>query len=122
MCIMIFSKNCWDRYLIMTMFPLTLMAAELSFAELSAYAFWTFTSVFVPSYYATLTGVRSAIEEHSLALSGDHIAIGLVIVELLEVIGSCLVMMFTLRAMHRLSNSTIEINPMKFSTSIAVKN
>jgi hypothetical protein len=109
MCIMIFSKNCWDRYLVMTMFPLTLMAAELSFVELSAYALWTFTSAFVPSYYASLAGFRPAIAEHALLLRGDHIEIGLVIVELLEVIGSCLVMIFTLRAIHRLSNSTIEI-------------
>jgi Glycosyltransferase family 87 len=108
MCVLIFSKNCWDRYLVMTMFPLTLMAAELSFAELSAYAVWTFTSVFVSSYYASLAGLRPAIAEHALLLRGDHIAIGLAVVELLEVIGSCLVMTFTLRAIHRLSSQVSE--------------
>jgi hypothetical protein len=109
MCIMIFSKNCWDRYLVMTMFPLTLMAAELSFAELCAYAFWTFTSVFVPSYFATLGGPRPPIAEHALLLVGDHVIVGLAVVEFLEVVGSCLVMVFTIRAIYRLSTSTLEM-------------
>jgi hypothetical protein len=112
MCIMIFSKNCWDRYLVMTMFPLTLMAAELNLAEVSAYAFWTFTSVFVPSYFASLAGPRPPIAEHALLLQGDHIVIGLAVVESLEVIGSCLVMMFTVRAIYRLGNFAIEIDPL----------
>jgi hypothetical protein len=109
MCIMIFSKNCWDRYLVMTMFPLTLMAAELSFSELCAYAVWTFVSVFANSYFASLASPRPGIAEHALLVRGDHIVIGLTVVELLQVLGSCLVMTFTLRAVHRLSNSTIEI-------------
>jgi hypothetical protein len=110
MCIMIFSKNCWDRYLVMTMFPLTLMAAELSFSELCAYAVWTFVSVFANSYFASLAGPRPGIAEHALLVRGDHIVIGLTVVELLQVLGSCLVMMFTLRAIYRLSNSTTAIS------------
>ena len=64
LCIQVFSKNTWDRYLVMTMFPLCIIAAELSFAEILGYAVWVFAVCFEPSYWAAGLILPTSLAAH----------------------------------------------------------
>jgi len=102
LCIQIFSKNAWDRYLVMTMFPLCTLAAELTFTWTCAFALWTIAAVTEPSLWATLAHSLPAVTLHPLLLAGDPISCALLLVETLYVTGSILLLFACIRRMLQL--------------------
>jgi hypothetical protein len=97
LCIQIFSKNAWDRYLVMTMFSLCTLAAELPFRALIAFALWTITAALEPSYWATLAHSQPSLELHLLLIAREPKALTLLSLELLYVGGSILLLIACLR-------------------------
>lgn len=65
MCIQVLSKNTWDRYLVMAMFPMCTLIAEFSFTEIVLYAGWAAVYVFAPSIWSILLHFQPATALHS---------------------------------------------------------
>ena len=102
LCIQIFSKNTWDRYLVMTMFPLCIVAAELSFVEILGYGLWLFAVCFETSYWAALLLLPTSLEAHARLLAGDRSYVFLLLLELAVVLGNAFLLLTCLRALVRL--------------------
>lgn len=68
MCLQVFSKNTWDRYLVMAMFPLCTVIAQFAFTEIVLYAGWAAVYVFAPSIWSILLHFRAATVLHSTLL------------------------------------------------------
>ncbi len=102
LCIQVFSKNTWDRYLVMTMFPLCLIAAEFSFREVLGYALWIFAACFEPSYWAGMLFLPSSLQAHQRLLAGDPRIYLLLALEIIIVAGNLFLLLSCLRALVRL--------------------
>ena len=102
LCIQVFSKNTWDRYLVMTMFPLCIIAAELSFAEILGYAVWVFAACFEPSYWAAVLTLPTSLEAHTRLLAGERGLVSLLALEAVIVLGNLFLLLTCLRALVRL--------------------
>ncbi len=99
LCIEIFSKNCWDRYLVMTMFSLCVVAAELTFAEILGYAVWLAVIVFEPSYWAGILLVPASDAAHAALMARNPSYILLLVLELVIVGGSFFLLLTCVRRM-----------------------
>ncbi len=97
LCIQVFSKNTWDRYLVMAMFPLCLVAAEFTFAELLAYAIWMAASVFEPSYWSAILLFTPADLAHRALLAHNPQFFKLLLLELIVVLGNLYLLATCLR-------------------------
>ena len=109
LCIQIFSKNTWDRYLVMTMFPLCILAAELSFLEIVGYALWVFAVCFESSYWAAILLLPTSLEAHTHLLAGEHRYMLLVALEAFVMLGYIFLMVKCVRAL--LDRRTPPTNP-----------
>ena len=102
LCVQIFSKNTWDRYLVMAMFPLCLVAAELSWREMLGYGVWLFTLCFEPSYWAGILGLPEAGDVHRGMFSGNPRLIFFFCLQIIVVGGSVFMLLTCTRALVRL--------------------
>jgi hypothetical protein len=88
LCLIVFSKNTWDRYLVMAMFPLCLLVAEMSFAEVVGFAIFAAVAAWEPTYWALILDWTPATELHARLVAGDHRVLVMLAAELVEVLGS----------------------------------
>jgi hypothetical protein len=102
LCIQVFSKNTWDRYLVMTMFPLCIVAAELSFVEIFGYAAWASAACFEPSYWAGSLVLPTSLEAHARLAAGERGLYILTVLEAVVVLGNLFLLLTCLRALVRL--------------------
>jgi hypothetical protein len=89
LCIQVFSKNSWDRYLVMAMFPLCTLVARMSFIEVVGFGLWAADVCFESSYWAD-NGMLFAPQVHAALLSHSHFALNLLLIEILQTAGSVL--------------------------------
>ena len=102
LCIQVFSKNTWDRYLVMTMFPLCLVAAELSFVEILGYALWAAAACFEPSYWAANLVLPTSLAAHARMVAGEPGLYPLLALEVIVTFGNIFLLLTCLRALVRL--------------------
>jgi hypothetical protein len=86
--IFVFSKSMWDRYLVMTMFPLCFIVAELPWRRVWIYAAWSAVCVYQASFWASISHFAIATETHVLLIHGNRMAIVLACGEVVMVSGS----------------------------------
>ncbi len=100
MCLQVFSKNTWDRYLVMAMYPLCLLVAEFSVGEIFAYSLWSVVNVVYRSYWATVALAPVAVQLHGAILSHDSTANWVLAGEVLQTGGNCFIFV---KAIQRLA-------------------
>ena len=88
LCIIVFSKNTWDRYLVMAMFPLCTLVAEMTLPEVIGYAVFATVAGWEPTYWALMLNWTPALQLHARLLAGDHLTLIMLAAELVEVGGS----------------------------------
>jgi hypothetical protein len=112
LCVQIFSKNTWDRYLVMAMFPLCMLAAELSFGEIIAYGIYIADIVFEPSYWAD-NGFVTPLQGHAMLVAHSAFARNLACTEFLQAAGSIFLWVAVIRRLLALRTKPIagELEP-----------
>jgi hypothetical protein len=99
MCVQVFSKNTWDRYLVMAMYPLCYLVAQFSWAEIGLYSLWSVVNVVYRSYWATVANAPVAAPLHHTVLHGDPVANWVLVGEVLQTGGNVYIL---LRCVQRL--------------------
>ncbi|HWB33319.1 MAG TPA: hypothetical protein VG714_09115 [Acidobacteriaceae bacterium] len=105
MVIQVFSKNTWDRYLVMAMFPLCWLAAEFTAAQIAAYCVWLVVNVTYRSYWAIVAPVP-ALVAHAAVAQHDPRAYTLLLGEILQTGGNIFILVLAVRSLLRLSNAS----------------
>jgi len=100
MTLQVFSKNTWDRYLVMTMYPLCYLAAEFTGAQIALYCAWLVVNVTYRSFWATFADGATAVVLHHALMQHSILAHELLVGEVLQTGGN--ITIFTL-AVHRLA-------------------
>jgi hypothetical protein len=85
LCVQVFSKNTWDRYLVMAMFPLCVLVAEMNFLKVFAFGIYAADVVWEPSYWATSMQLVPALDLHAGFMAGDPRVCRLVMAECIDV-------------------------------------
>ncbi len=85
LCVQVFSKNTWDRYLVMAMFPLCTLVAEMNFLKVFAFGIYAADAVWEPSYWATTMKLVPALDLHAELMAGNPMAYRLVAAECIDV-------------------------------------
>jgi hypothetical protein len=109
LCIQIFSKNTWDRYLVMTMPALCILAAEFSFTEIIAFGIWAADVSFEPSYWATKLQLPTSAIARSYLLRGDEHLYRLMVFEVVCVAGNCFLLYACIRALLHLRRPRVGV-------------
>ena len=102
MAVQVFSKNTWDRYLVMTMFPLCWLAAEFKGAQMALYCAWSVVNVVYRSAWSSLAAEAPSLVMHRALAEGNPLAWWMLAGELLQTAGNAAILVF---AVHRLVRS-----------------
>jgi glycosyl transferase family 87 len=118
MVVQVFSKNTWDRYLVMTMFPLCWLAAEFNGAQMALYCGWIAVNVVYRSAWSSLTGEASSLTLHHALMQGNGLAWSMLAGEVLQTAGNIAVLVFAVRRLVFLSRSRIGAAPARPATAL----
>lgn len=102
MCLQVFSKNTWDRYLVMAMYPLCYLVADFSPTEIFLYSAWCVVNVIYRSYWATVAGAPIAVHLHRALLTPNTMAHWVLAGEILQTGGNCFIFVKAIQALARL--------------------
>jgi hypothetical protein len=104
MVVQVFSKNTWDRYLVMAMYPLCWLAAEFTAAQITLYCVWLVVNVTYRSFWANFSG-NSSLELHSALVHHGLLAHEVLLGELLQTEGNIYLFALAVRSLLRLSGT-----------------
>jgi hypothetical protein len=119
MCVQVFSKNTWDRYLVMTMFPLCLLVAECELWQIWVYAAWSVVNVSYRSFWSTVTIEPVATDQHVLALHGNHAALVVVAGEILQTSGNIFFFGLCVQRLLQLARLTGDRNSYRIASTVS---
>ncbi len=110
LCVQIFSKNTWDRYLVMAMFPLCTLVARMSFGEIVAFGIWAMDAVVEPSYWATVLNSGPAERIHPYLVAREPHVLFMLLLEVVYVSGSIYLFAVCVRQLLRLRRADPALN------------
>lgn len=104
MTLQVFSKNTWDRYLVMTMYPLCYLAAEFTGAQIALYCVWLVVNVTYRSFWATFADRTTSVELHRALMQHGILAHQLLVGEVLQTGGNMAIFTLAVRKLLRLAS------------------
>ena len=120
MVVQVFSKNTWDRYLVMTMYPLCWLAAEFTGAQVALYSIWLVVNVAYRSAWSSITGEASSLTLHNSLIQGNALGRGMLAGEVLQTTGNVVVLAFAVRRLVLLSRRGSVAEPRRHSAAAEV--
>ena len=105
MTLQVFSKNSWDRYLVMTMYPLCYLAAEFTGAQIALYCVWLVVNVTYRSFWATFADGATAVQLHYALMQHSILAHELLVGEVLQTGGNIAIFAFAMRRLVDLAST-----------------
>ena len=105
MTLQVFSKNTWDRYLVMTMYPLCYLAAEFTAGQITLYSVWLVVNVTYRSFWAVCAGDTTAVMLHWMLLHRSLLAHEILAGEVLQTGGNIVIFVLAVRKLTHLARA-----------------
>ncbi len=105
MTLQVFSKNTWDRYLVMAMYPLCYLAAEFTAGQIALYSVWLVVNVTYRSFWATFANGATSVEVHRALMHRNLMAHELLLGEVLQTGGNIVIFILAVRKLTHLARA-----------------